>query len=177
MNSHASRNELGITPDEEALRDQLAGHPDPSVELQRLLLRWEIEHRGPEWAAQPAPPAHLRWFDAHSEPLALLLLPTKRPADALAWLHFYGAEGIGSDAAVALLRSWEDGFGAQLVAHWGTMLQFVVERPAETLEDAFQLAVEQVSLAPCTAAKGGVSLRDHARALLHLETWFLHERP
>ena len=57
------------------------------------------------------------------------------------------------------------------------MLQLVVKRKPATLEEAFQLAWEQVAIAPCTNLLPGVSLRDHAKALFHLDRWFLHERP
>lgn len=36
---------------------------------------------------------------------------------------------------------------------------------------------EQVALAECTTLLPGVSMRDHARALLAVNRWFIHERP
>ncbi|WP_455210808.1 DUF4253 domain-containing protein [Kaarinaea lacus] len=57
------------------------------------------------------------------------------------------------------------------------MLHFDVQRKPESIDDAFRLAWEQEALAPCTTALPGESLRDHARALLAADKWFLHERP
>lgn len=57
------------------------------------------------------------------------------------------------------------------------MLQFVVARRPATAEEALELAWQQYLVAPCTMLLPGVSVRDHARALLHIDRWFLHERP
>jgi hypothetical protein len=73
-------------------------------------------------------------------------------------------------------KAWQ-AYGAELVAHFGTMLQFVVSRPPQTLDQAFALAVQQNAVAPCTLALPGVSLREHVRALMCVDKWFLHERP
>lgn len=80
-------------------------------------------------------------------------------------------------ALAAVLRSWGKRFGAEIVAAWGTMLQFVVARPPVTLDEALDLAFEHDRVAPSTLPLPGVAIRDHARALLHRDTWFLHDRP
>jgi hypothetical protein len=78
---------------------------------------------------------------------------------------------------VAVLHHWSDRFGAELVAHYGTMLQFVVDRPPTTLDDAFIVAWQQELVAECTTVKPGVPVRHHARVLVGRERWFLHDRP
>jgi Domain of unknown function (DUF4253) len=57
------------------------------------------------------------------------------------------------------------------------MLQLQVSAPPKTLDEAFEVAVEQSLAAPCTLALPGVSIRDHARALMGRPEWFIHERP
>jgi hypothetical protein len=57
------------------------------------------------------------------------------------------------------------------------MLEFVVTRPPATLEDAWQVAYEQVLVAPGTIRAPVVALRRHAQALVGRPGWFLHERP
>ena len=74
-------------------------------------------------------------------------------------------------------RRWHDQFGAELVAHYGVMIKFVVRRPPSTLDVAWQLAREQELIAECTTILPGVPLRHHARALVGRDTWFLFERP
>jgi hypothetical protein len=141
------------------------------VELERRLLAWE-EARQP--SELPERGLHLDWFDAGE--CSLLLLPTDRGEEAPAWLSFYGAEGEGGhERLIALLRSWRERYGAELVANWGTMLQLTVSAPPQTLDEAFELAVEQWATATHTVAQG--TIRDHARALVGRQEWFLHSRP
>jgi hypothetical protein len=108
----------------------------------------------------------------------LLDLPITHSEHAVAYVSFYGAEGKGGhERLIAILRSWRERFGAELVANWGTMLQFAVARPPQTLDEAFVLAIEHDLVAPCTLALPGETVRDHARFLWRRPTWFLHERP
>lgn len=120
---------------------------------------------------------HLQWFVPSSMPVALLFLPSAEGPDALAYLHWYAAIRHDSASFVAILRRWRQQWGAELVAHYGTILQFVVERPPQDLQSAHKLAEEQVIVAPCTTGLQGVDLSSHATALLNRRTWFLHERP
>ncbi len=163
---------MGTAPTEDEVRAALG--PSPThVELDRWLLEWEEERGGGEVAA-----------GGHLEPLEpdrgveLLLLPVDEPAAVLAHLLFFGAWGPGrSDRLIAIVRSWRERYGAELSGHYGTVLQFAVARPPQSLDEAWLLAREQVRVAPCTTAPPGVTLRDHARALVDRDTWFLHERP
>jgi hypothetical protein len=105
-----------------------------------------------------------------------LFLPCSNGWDALAYIHWYGSYD-GSENYIALGRSWEERFGAELVAHHGTMLQCLVSRPPQTIEEAWPLACEHDLVAECTLALSGISLRDYTRALVGWDRWFLHERP
>ncbi|UXI65805.1 DUF4253 domain-containing protein [Tahibacter amnicola] len=148
---------------------------------QHALERWffEWERRNGTDALQLAGDglAHLEWFAPPPEEQALLLLPSARHWEAPAYIHWFGALRCNSQTIVALLREWHARFGAELVAHYGTILQFGVARPPATPEAAFELAWQQHVVAPCTTLLPGVSVRNHARALLHAQRWFLHERP
>jgi hypothetical protein len=57
------------------------------------------------------------------------------------------------------------------------MFQFFVNRPPTDPQIAFDLAWQQNALAPDTFFDAEISIRDHARALLQLDRWFLHNRP
>ena len=142
-----------------------------AFQLDRWLLQWE-RARGfapnPQTSRQP-------WFDPG--PCAILFLPCGSGWDALAYINWYGTSSRGAEHYVALGRSWERRFGAELVAHYGTMLQCLVSRAPANVEDAWALAREHDLVAPCTLALPGIRLRDYARALVGWERWFLHERP
>ncbi|MEL6894154.1 MAG: DUF4253 domain-containing protein, partial [Actinomycetota bacterium] len=164
---------LGLAPSEGEVREGI-GEPASEESLERWLLTWELTN-GAEGGDDPG---HLEWCRESSVPTSVVLLDSTNTSDALALSSFWANES--SEDAVALLalvRSWNRRFGAELVAHYGTMLKFIVERPPSSIDDAFQLACEQYWVAPCTTALPGVSLRDHARALLDRPTWFMHERP
>jgi hypothetical protein len=143
-----------------------------AIEFRRLVP--DAEDR----ASQNAGSTYLEWFEPTDMDVAVILLPTPHGWHAPAYLSFFGAEGPGgAEKLVAILRLWHDRHGAELLAHYGTMLEFVVDRPPQTIDEAWQLAREQVLIAPCTTAPRGVPLRQHARALIGRSTWFLHERP
>lgn len=166
-----TRRRVGAAPAvEEVLALDL--RPDP-VALERWLFDWE-EAREPTRAAEPG--GHADWFEPPD--CTLLLLPTSLSEEVPAYLSFYGAEAPGGhERLVALLRSWRERFGAEMVASWGTMLQLRVTAPPQQLNEAFDLAVEHWIAAPPTLALPGVTIRDHARTLVDRAEWFLHDRP
>lgn len=107
----------------------------------------------------------------------LALLPTMDGAESLAYMHWYGMECQRPEAYVRLLQDWSERFGAELYAHYGTMLEFTVSRPPADLDTALALADEHERVAPCTLSLPGISLRHYAEGLIGHRTWFLHERP
>lgn len=163
--------EVGTSPEPEVIRRAVEeSQLPPHLAVERCVLE-HVSLTG----KLPPDPGHLRWF-VPSDDVALHLFPTPSSADALAYLHFWGAYE-DSPSVVSVLREWESRYGAHLVAHWGTILQFVVERPPPTLEKAWEVALEQMLVAPCTTMLPGVSLWRHAAALVGRKHWFLHERP
>jgi hypothetical protein len=88
---------------------------------------------------------YLKWFEPDN--CSLLLLPTASSEEVLAYVSFYGGEGPGGhERLIALLRSWRERYGAEMVACWGTMLQLQVNAPPQTLEDASRSRLSKRSL-------------------------------
>ena len=172
-----TQEQFGETP-ELSLLNQLieSGELNSEVDLERWLFNWEIEHFG-EKATASIDNSYIHWFDPVHEPMALLLMPTMNSWEIPAYISWYGAESCSSELVVALLKHWHQKYGAELLAHYGTMLQLVTQTLPNSPEEAFTLAWKQQVIAPCTTCLPGVSLRNHAREMLHSHEWFLHERP
>ncbi len=129
---------VGATPDRNEVLPALSADA-PKRDVERWFMDWE-ERRGP--TTGHADGIYLRWFE---DPAWLLFLPFGSGAETVAALSFWGQElpGATPERLVAIVESWNRRYGAELVANWGTMLQFVVTRPPQTLEKAFELAIEQ----------------------------------
>jgi hypothetical protein len=140
-----------------------------AYQLDRWLLDWEQAHGGsrdPDMARQEG-------FE--QEPVFLVFLPTPNCWDALAYINWYGTSDFGSENYIALGRAWQKRFGAELFAHFGTVLECFVTRPPVTVQDAWELAQQHDLAASCTL--GGIALRCYATDLMTADRWFLHERP
>lgn len=169
-----TRLRAGTAPSEaDVARATLEGRPVVAPwQLERWLMRWEAE-RG-----LLGDPAGERHDPFEPDNVTLLFLPGSSSWDALAYLSWWGASLAGGAAhCIALARRWEQRFGFELVAHWGTMLQGVVTRPPRDSESAFELAAELDAFAPCTCLLPGQSLRHFAHGLVGADRFFLHERP
>ncbi len=100
------------------------------------------------------------------------LVAADRPADVLAvigWETLY-PRGESLLPLTAVLRSWEDRFGAQLVDVGFAELRLLVERPPRTLEAAQRIAAEQVLLAD-DCIDGARDIPDIAARLLNGPIW------
>jgi hypothetical protein len=77
------------------------------------------------------------------------LVAAERSADVLAVIGWGGLENHGDSVLplTAVLRSWEDRFGARLIDVGYADLRLLVERPPRTLEAAQRIAAEHVVLA------------------------------
>ena len=82
----------------------------------------------------------LRWFG----PARIGLVPAARPADVLALVGFNGTvNGYDTPELLsAVLRSWEDRFGAVLTEVGLDHIRMLVRRPPRTLADAQAVAAE-----------------------------------
>lgn len=106
-------------------------------------------------------------------PGSLLLVPARRPADSLATLGWYGAcnwSKSGADVA-AVLRSWEERFGAYVVSIGFATLDLVVTRPPVTARQCELMASEHLAFCPDNLEKTVLALPDYARELRGLEVW------
>lgn len=174
---------FGIAPSREAISASFQSHLDSVtdsvvVKIENWLFDWEGRHLAPEIAL--APPdledLYLSWYEPEDTlDYTIVLLPTANSWEALAYIHFFGARS--SEVMMALLQSWHKRFKAELVAHDGLNLLFNVHRQPSTPEEAFQLAVEHTTFAGDTLFFPDISIRDYARALLHIDRWCLLSKP
>ncbi|OMQ14156.1 hypothetical protein A7K94_0218650 [Modestobacter sp. VKM Ac-2676] len=109
----------------------------------------------------------------------LLLVPATRPADAVAQLGWSGAVNWSLTGASisAVLRSWEDRFGAYLVGIGGATLDLVVLRPPVTARQCDLMAAEHFAFCPDNFfPQNGlddqpISQGDYAARLRRATTW------
>jgi len=74
------------------------------------------------------------------------LVPARRQADILAALGWQGAVNSRETADItAVLRSWEDRFGARLLEVGFAEVRLFVSRPPRTLEAALPIAAEHIA--------------------------------
>ncbi|MCK6446815.1 MAG: DUF4253 domain-containing protein [Planctomycetes bacterium] len=139
-------------------------------DLDRFLLDWETSH-----GVRAEATGLCDWH--RPDHATLLFLPVVRGADALAYLSWYGSATRPAELDIALARSWERRFGAELVAHYGTLLSARVERPPKTAADAWDVAREHDLVAPYMRDASGHPLRRYALELVGSPRWQLHERP
>ncbi|NUN65876.1 DUF4253 domain-containing protein [Pseudanabaena biceps] len=169
----STKSQFGSAPSELEIKEHIqSGAIATIVDLEHYLFDWEIQQQiatKPELGSS----SYLDWYQPKGQTLALLLLPTPHSWEALAYLAWFG----GSKAAIPLLTRWHQTYGAKLVCHYGTMLQLLVKRKPKTPQEALELSIQQVLLAPCTTMLSGISIRNHARSLLIADRWFIHERP
>lgn len=171
-----TREQFSACPDRSQIRALIDnGTIHSEFDFEKWLLNWEVQNYGADQARTAPDTSYLEWFEPDQP--TLLLLPIDNGWDALAYLHWYGACSAGTPVAIRFLKKWYQQYQAELVCHYGTMLQFQVGNRPTCLEEAFELAWEQVALAECTTILPGISLRNHARSLLAVDRWFLHERP
>ncbi len=115
---------------------------------------------------------YLSWFEPDNVHYALILLPVEHSWEALAYMRFHGTEGGKSAAVVSMLKHWNEQYGAELVSHYGTMLQLKSSRKPDTLEAALQLCLEHEAVAESTMLTPGVTVIEHAQVLQHKYSWF-----
>lgn len=135
------------------------------IAVQQAAFQWELEH-GLQPGEMPPP----FWYEP-AEPIALLLLPIESGADALAYIHWWGSSTIGTPSVIALLRSWQHMFGAEIMCHYGTVLQLHVGLPLTSPLDAFSVASQLETICMNN------SIRESAWRLLGASHWHLHNRP
>lgn len=110
------------------------------------------------------------WGDAH-----IGLAVAARPADVLPVIGWMATDMEQPDALemAAVLRSWEDRFGARLLQLGsGGEMWLLVERPPRTVDAALALAAEHLAFSH-ESQDGSRSVRELAAALAGAPTWRL----
>ncbi|MFE1869361.1 DUF4253 domain-containing protein [Streptomyces sp. NPDC059496] len=104
----------------------------------------------------------------------LALVPVGRPADVPAAIGWSGPVNYVDDVArlCAVLRSWEDRFGARVVALSYARLDLSVAAPPRSLDEALAIAAEHFAFCPDNVWQGYESIRLYAeQALLGNAHW------
>jgi hypothetical protein len=105
--------------------------------------------------------------------ILIALLPTSVPAEAPAFLNYGGWNDCPEPAVhVALARRWAEQYGARLVVCSNDALEFHVEHPAASREDALRLAKEQYTYSEDIVIQGTQTIEGLAAALLGASKWF-----
>jgi hypothetical protein len=118
-------------------------------------------------------PAMLRRELDMGSPARIGLVPADRPADVLPRLGWRGCVNrYGSSIPVAaVLRSWEDRFGAYLLHVGYANIRVIVTRPPQTEDLALRIAAEHFAL--CDESQGLSGVRNVASRLIGIPSWNL----
>lgn len=174
----SSQRNFGSAPAEQDILSRMSsGEISDYFGLNEWFLKWQVENIGLEKLAGEDRTC-MSWFEPTYPQLEqLILLPVSAGPHILAYLHWHGACNNLTPSSIKMLMMWQELYGAEITAHYGTMLHVKVTKPPEDIEDAFALATQIEAFAPCTTALPGVSLPELAVGLIGRNTWFLHERP
>ncbi|MEV0005148.1 DUF4253 domain-containing protein [Micromonospora sp. NPDC050980] len=117
--------------------------------------------------AEPCP-GNLLWA-----PARLGLVPASRGADTLALTGWSGPVNYVSDAGMlsAVVRSWEDRFGAQVVGLGFDTLHLAVAAPPTSPEHARRVAAEHFAFCPDNIEQGAGALTAYAGQIIGSDTW------
>jgi hypothetical protein len=101
------------------------------------------------------------------------LVPAARPADVLARLGWQGTVNRGWSGAqlAAVLRSWEDRFGARLLTVGFAEIRLLVSRPPRTLEAALPVAAEHRAFCDECGRMGLTKVSEIANLLVGNPFW------
>jgi hypothetical protein len=100
------------------------------------------------------------------------LVPASRPADVLPRLGWQGAcNGRTPVEIAAVLRSWEDRFGARLLEVGFAAIRLLVARPPQTLRAAQQVAAEHFAFSDEAGRTGLRGVTEIAPALVNNPFW------
>ena len=95
----------------------------------------------------------------------LVLVAVNRPADVPARLGAFPTETATSAEISAVLRSWEERFGAVVVEQTPATITLIVDAPPDDRRSALLLSAEHHAIAPPDGAGAAGALRDHAELL------------
>jgi hypothetical protein len=101
------------------------------------------------------------------------LIPAARGADAPAEAGWAGPANFEGDTAKisAVVRSWEDRFGARVIGIGFATLHVSVAAPPTGLDHALRVAAEHHAFCPDTVNQGTGSLQEYAESLVGADEW------
>ena len=102
------------------------------------------------------------------------LVAADRPADVLPAIGWEGVTNRGAEFLLplaAVLRSWEERFGARLIDVGFAEIRLLVECPPRTLEAATRIAAEHYVLCDECAGEGLTDIRRIAASLVNAPIW------
>lgn len=101
------------------------------------------------------------------------LVAAQRGADAITSAGWLGPVNHTGDTALlsAVLRDWEDRFGARLLGAGFATLQVSVAAPPSTTEEALRVAAEHLAFCPDNVWQGAGTLAAYADRLVGEDTW------
>lgn len=125
-------------------------------------------------AADPDDVADVYAQETLDQGLRLGLVAAPRGADALTVTGWSGPANHVNDTAEisAVVRSWEERFGARVVAVGFDTLQLSVAAPPVTAEQALRVAAEHFAFCPDLVWQGAESLRAYAAVIRERATWW-----
>jgi hypothetical protein len=170
--------------------------PVDRVDVEGALAEWWVRHPPQESWVEPLgvdfpglADATTRNVDAPRDPFAalvehhrasrerqveprLMLVVCTRPADALVVMGYAPGE-LELERVPAVLRSWEERFGAVLVEVTPSYVSLSVAAPPTTFEQALRIAAEHYAMAPQQDAGRPGALRELAESLVGERVWVL----
>jgi Domain of unknown function (DUF4253) len=119
--------------------------------------------------------AELREVLATQPAARLALFPLARSADIVAYVGWPGAGSLYDTAAPvsAVLRSWEERYGARVFRVGPDTIDLIVQRPPRHPADALAVAAEQFALCPDIVVQAEGSIQALADQILGEPLWSL----
>jgi hypothetical protein len=104
------------------------------------------------------------------------LVPAGRGADTLTAIGWQGARHHNAWTAPlsAMVRTWEDRFGARVVGLGFDTLDLSVAAPPTDLRHALHVAAEHATFCPEAIVQGPGSIAGHAEQILGRDNWSFH---
>lgn len=142
---------------------------------------WWAERRGPfsrdfpglapEETGQLAPERVTQCLDSLG-PGRIGLVPASRPADVLPLIGWVGPDRWATSLPIAaVLRSWEDRFGARLLEAGFDEIRLLVERPPRTLAHAQRVAAEHYAFCNEFGGRGLSTVPEISKILIDAPVW------
>jgi hypothetical protein len=144
---------------EEWWQDGRPDEPDPGWAEMRAPFTGDFPGLAPAEHTPMSPAGREHALDAITQEARIGLVAAGRPADVLAVIGWGGLDNREDFLLplTAILRSWENRFGARLCAVGDCDVGLFVERPPRTLRAAQRIAAEQAVVADeCIAGARGI---------------------